>query len=474
MEVTDIIRPDQDPAGKMAEFLADLRYEQIPEEHVEFVKKDLLDALACLLAGSIGPTVEDARALTRELGEGRGKGRVLVFGDEAPVTLAAFTNGTMARAQDMGDTHNTGGHITEWIVPTILTALTADDTKYSGKDFITAFVGGAEWGAREHVCIHLQFHTTTTPGECAGSRYATGALAKLRGLNRDQIWAAQGMAYCMHPQHEQQKYNEGTPMARVQHGWISGDAIEACFMAKRNVETIKGIYMGESGLLKTIWHKDTESPDFLTADLGKRWIWREGVTLKPYGGCKYNHTPIYALLTLMKEHGFTWQEIEGIHYVVSYGCRNTIEPHEGKWNPKVPAEAMFSTPYAVAYAAMTGDCFIDAFWQENIDKSMSNPYFVDLMNRMTFEVDPSIKTPFDNYTITVTLKDGRKFSKVEDMLPGNTKNPMSWADVERKFWRSAQYAAVDLGKEKYEKLIDLCKHLEQVEDIHELVQAMLP
>lgn len=474
MNVNDVIAAELDPSGALAQMAADLTYEDVPEEHLEYAKKDILDELACCIAGTTGPTVPTAIELVREwAGDCTGEGRILVYGDKVPVPFAAFANGTIARACDMGDTHNKGGHICEWIVPALMSGISMTDQKISGKDFLTAFIAGAEWGAREHVCIHLQYHTTITPGECAGPRYATAALAKMLGLNKDQIWSAQGMAYGARPMSEQQKYNEGTPMVRLQHGYVCADAVKSVSLAAKGVDGIKGIYMGEGGLLKNIKHGDMESPDFLTADLGKRWVWREEVTMKPYAGCKYNHTPICGLLNMMKEHNFTWKDIESVHYTVSAGCKCTIEPADVKWHPTTPAEALFSNPYSVAYAAITGDCFLEAYEQETIDKCMASPEFQDLMPRLSYTVDPSLP-PFDNYPIEVVLKDGTTYNHVEDKLLGNVVNPMTWEQIEHKFWNCTRHSAVDLGKEKYDKIIEYCKNLEQLDDMRDLLAVLVP
>ena len=470
MKIEDKVLPHLDPAGKLAEMAANLRYEDIPEEHLEYAKKDILNELGCMIAGTTGPTVPAVMDILRGW-DAKGSGKVVVFGDELPPTLAAFANGTIARACDLGDTHNEGGHICEWVVPSLFTGLSMAEGKVSGKEFLTAFVAGAEWGAREHVNDHLQYHTTISPGESAGARYATASMAKLLGLDKEQIWSAQGHAYSSKPQAEEQKYNEGMPSVRLQHGYVCSDAVMNVSLAKRGVEGIHGIYMGEGGLLKNIKHGDIYGPDFLTDDLGKRWVWREQVTMKPYAGCKYNHTPICGLLNMMKDHSFSWQEIEKVHYTVSSGCRCTIEPYEEKWAPKTSEEAMFSNPYSVAYAVMTGDCFLDAYEQACVDRNMASPEFRDLMNRLSYEVDPSI-TPFDNYRIRVILKDGRTFSKVEDMLLGNVKNPMTWEQIEHLFWNCTRYSAKDLGKEKYEKVIEICKTMEQLDDVRELVNVL--
>ena len=73
MNINDIITPEQDPSGAMAQMVADLKYEDIPEEHLEYAKKDILDELACIIAGTTGPTVSTVNEQVREWG-GTGKG----------------------------------------------------------------------------------------------------------------------------------------------------------------------------------------------------------------------------------------------------------------------------------------------------------------------------------------------------------------------------------------------------------------
>ena len=41
MNVNDIITPQEDPSGKMAEFAANLKYEDIPAEQADYIKRDI-------------------------------------------------------------------------------------------------------------------------------------------------------------------------------------------------------------------------------------------------------------------------------------------------------------------------------------------------------------------------------------------------------------------------------------------------
>lgn len=475
MEVKDIITPQEDPSGKMAEFAANLSYDDIPAEQADYIKRDILDMMCSFYGGSTGPSMATVMDSVRSWGvNGCGNGRVLVFGDRLPETLAAYANGVMARSVDLGDTGVLGGHICEWVLPTLLSGLERADQPVSGKEFITAFAAGAEWGAREHITIRLQYNNNLVPGECAGSRYATVALAKMYDFDKEQIWDAAGMSYCSHTMTTQQKYAEGAPDARLQHGYVSSDALQITDLIKRGLKSVHGIYMGHAGLLKSIRHDNIESPDMLTEDLGKKWMWKDNITNKLYGGCYYNHTPIYAALSLMEEKGIKKDDITHIHYITSHAGGHVWEPHEAKYNPSTPEGAMFSGPYSVAQAVFYGDCFLDAFTPENFKKNMTDPEFVAFMNSITQENDDSIKTTFDNYYVIITTKDGKEYKKLESNTPGNQANPITWDQVINKFWKSTEFAAVDLGKEKYNKVIDICKNMEDIEDMRCLLYAMIP
>lgn len=473
MKVEDILKPWEDPSGILAEFAANLSYDDLPEEQIDYIKKDILDMMCSFLGGSTGPSVDVVMDSVRSWGA-TGNGRVLVFGDRLPETLAAYANGVMARSVDLGDTGVTGGHICEWILPALLSGIEKADKPVSGKEFITAFSAGAEWGAREHTTIRLQYNNNLVPGECGGSRYATVALAKMYGFDKEQIWDAAGMSYCSHTMTTQQKYEEGTPDARLQHGYVNSDALQICDLVKRGLKSVHGIYMGTAGLMKSIRHKNIESPDLLTEDLGKRWIWRDNITNKLYAGCYYNHTCVYGTLAVMRENNIKKEDIKSIHYITSHNGEHTWAPEEQKFNPKTPEGAMFSTPYSVAYAVFNGDCFLDAYKPEAFKASMSNPEFVEFMNLMSQETDESNKKAFDDYTVVVTLKDGRVIKRFIGDTPGNQACPMNWEQVIEKFWKSTKFSAVDLGEEKYNKVIDICKNMENIDDMRCLLYAMTP
>jgi 2-methylcitrate dehydratase PrpD len=52
MRIFDPIKPNQDPAGQLAEMVVNTVYEDIPKEVIELAKKAIFDTIAVIIAGS--------------------------------------------------------------------------------------------------------------------------------------------------------------------------------------------------------------------------------------------------------------------------------------------------------------------------------------------------------------------------------------------------------------------------------------
>lgn len=129
---------------------------------------------------------------------------------------------------------------------------------------------------------------------------------------------------------------------------------------------------------------------------------------------------------------------------------------------------MFSLPYAVSHSLMYGDVQLGDFTQEEIHDSFKR----ELMQKVTTEMSPECGI-FDGFTVTVTMEDGTVYEYSDDGLPGSEKCPMTWEQIENKFRKCVEFAAKPIPQEKLERLIYLCKHLEEVEDINEILDNMM-
>lgn len=457
--------PNDDPAGQLAEMVSNASFDDFCSRDVDLMKKCLLDSLGCLIGGSSQRNVPRVAETIIKRWGGQGSSKILVYGDRVPVAEAAIVNGTMARALDFGDVHNTGGHISEYIVPTLLTGLSLTDRTVTGKDFITAYITGAEWTTRQHTACRFQYHPLGIPGACAWAG-TTPALAKMLGLNKEQIWNAMGFSYTAHGMGEQEKVYEGCDSQRIHHGLFAANSIFAVELARNGLTASHALYFGDCGMFRYIGWDDVE-PEMLTKGLGQYWHWTDGLMMKPFASCKFTHCVVSATLKLKERYGIDYHDVERIRCLVARNAGPCFQ--KNRWSPKTAGEAMFSIPYAVAHAIMRGDVFLDAF----DDNELRDEEKRSFMQKIEVEIsdDPTIGI-FDGYTTEIFMTDGRVFSMRETDVLGGPSCPLTWEQVKTKYWKCVQYSAKRLEKNKLQKIVDICEQLDAVEDMNALLDCL--
>ncbi|MGZ4104357.1 MAG: MmgE/PrpD family protein, partial [Actinomycetota bacterium] len=141
---------------QLAEFVAGLRFEDLPPSVVDAAKRHILDAIGVSLAASaIGagaPVVEMTRSWA-----GAREASILGYDFGAPAPWAALANGTLAHALDYDDTHvESVVHPSAFVVPAALAV--GEEIGASGRDVITAAVAGYEVATRIGAAAPGRFH----------------------------------------------------------------------------------------------------------------------------------------------------------------------------------------------------------------------------------------------------------------------------------------------------------------------------
>jgi len=108
-----------DAAYALAENLATVKYDDIPQDIAETTKKQVLDILGVALGGSSRSGVKELAELVGEWG-GKEESTVLCFGHKVPAPNAAQVNATMGHALDYDDTGDGPTHPSVVIVPTCM------------------------------------------------------------------------------------------------------------------------------------------------------------------------------------------------------------------------------------------------------------------------------------------------------------------------------------------------------------------
>ena len=141
----------EDPQGlsaRLAAFVADTEFADLPAGTVEVTKQCLLDAIGVSLAASgLGEGCQAFVDLALSQG---GKPTCTVFGmpHRLPVEAAAFVNGAMAHAMDYEDAHD--GMLLHPNAPTVPAALAIAEATggVSGKELIAALAIGCDVAVR--------------------------------------------------------------------------------------------------------------------------------------------------------------------------------------------------------------------------------------------------------------------------------------------------------------------------------------
>ncbi|MCS7003539.1 MAG: MmgE/PrpD family protein, partial [Dehalococcoidia bacterium] len=132
------------PLATLAEWVAALSWDAIDDDARRDGLRQLMDAIAVILAGSTAP---EARALARLEASDDGAATLIGHGRRATPEAAAFVNATAGVWHDFDSGQRfSGSHPAIHVVPAALAA--AEAAGASGRATMTAIVAGCEVGAR--------------------------------------------------------------------------------------------------------------------------------------------------------------------------------------------------------------------------------------------------------------------------------------------------------------------------------------
>ncbi|MGH8664704.1 MAG: MmgE/PrpD family protein, partial [Burkholderiales bacterium] len=178
------------PSLVLSEFLAGLRFDDIPQSVVARTEDLFLDWFASALAGKGARPTEVMQRFAATMGPATGPAEVLTSRGKTSALFAALVNGAASHFVEQDDLHNSSVlHPATVVFPAVLAV--AQEIGASGKALITAAVAGYECGVRVGEFLgrshYKVFHTTGTAGKLA----AAAAVGRLLALD------AQRMNHCL-------------------------------------------------------------------------------------------------------------------------------------------------------------------------------------------------------------------------------------------------------------------------------------
>ncbi|MBV8412333.1 MAG: MmgE/PrpD family protein [Alphaproteobacteria bacterium] len=453
MEQADTIH--QTATHHIANWAKALDAASVPAVALALAKKALLDTLAVSLSGSQLAAAGIVSAMARETGQRDGPCSVIGQGFKTDVLSAALANGTAAHAELFDD--NSEPMLSHPSASLFSALLPLGQMRLcSGRDVLQAYVAGFEinvaLGRRVNPKMYENgWHVTRTLGVLG----ATAACCKLIGLEPEPSAAALGIAASLASGIRQ---NFGTMTMALHAGLTARDSVQAALMAEKGFSSDSGALDGRYGFFRQfVGHQ----PEPLT--LGHPFeLVTSGIIFKPYPSGAPTHAAVRAALTLHEKLGDR----------VRSAARIVCEVHPWSFmtlREGVPADtlrARVSLGYCVAAALGFGALGSAQFTDEALD----DPLVQKLMGLIEIRESPDLP---DNglfpAAVEVQLTDG-EIARVRCDVPlGAPANPMSDAELDRKFYNCA---SVVLDAPAIERTRGLIQDIDRLADVGELCSAL--
>lgn len=446
-------------SGRLAAFVADLRYENLPAEVVARAKSAVLDTLGAALGG-IG-TAEGDRVLAalRLCAPGD---LCTVWGTRVRSTVpgAALANGSYAHARELDD-YGGCGHSGAVVVPAAIAA--GEHRRISGRALLAAVVAGYDVAARVMDAAGTYkrhnargWHSTGT----VGSFGAAAAAAKALGLDAAATAHAIGIAGSF-TGGLWAFIRDGAMTKRLHPGKAAENGVLAAYLAEQGFTGPAEIFEAPWGGFLSTYDGGPPDPAAITADLGRRYlIMRSGI--KPFACCAAIHAPLGVLQELVARHGLFADQVARITVRgTAYAVRQL-----GKHDVENTLDAQMSLPYSFAVALRTGR----AGREEYGDRLLRDPAVRALASRVDLVEDPAFteETP---KVVEIETTDGRRLSGSQEFAHGHARNPLSLVDLEAKF---TGLAAPVLGAHGADRARSIVGGLEAEPTIASLVEAVTP
>ena len=453
-------------SADIARWASRVSYDDLPADVVSATKLRVLDVIGLALAGAetpFGRSVRDAAvAMSSD-----GPCRVLGTRDSLNVTMAAFANGAFSQALEYDDTHNES--IVHMSSPSVAAALAiADTAKISGRDLLTAVAVGNEISCRAGSVAPGQFHRR---GFHPSGLFATFGVTYLAGrllrLGVDGMARAAGISGSF-ASGILECWVDGTQTKFLHPGWSAQSGIVAAFLAAAGTTGPAEVFEGRWGVFATHLQDDGAAKDFarLTDALGTRWDSRNS-SFKPFPAAHVLHPYIDAVLRVRHVHGVQPQDVASIDCpVAAFIIPIVCEPVSEKLAPASDSHGRVSLQYSLAEAMTHGSLGKSAYG----NASLRDPNILELARRVRFHADPAFPGPgrFKG-AVTVTLKDGRTLTEIEEYNRGSAENPMTPEDLRAKFDENAEGF---LDAARRDAVAFAVNRLETLDDVRMLVDLV--
>lgn len=469
----------------LGNFVAHTRYEDVPDEVLEYGKRILLDTLACTVGGcAVQPRHDMFLRVARELG-GPPVSTILVSGERVdPVTAAsvnAEAGGALSAQESLYFTHTAN------VTASVALAL-VERNRGDGRSLLLAFLVGYEVTALLGLLRAAPVPPATVRSDGGRSTRdvyvsvgAAAAAAKALGLDAGRSAEALAIAAATAPGDVRRPRLSCLNYVGFHHKARCGAT--AAFLAEQGFTGYDDVLDVQRSAA------DALEPDrtALLAGLGTTW-WTLDACVKLYPTTRYLAGPIEQLDRILRDERIEPREIERV--IVQLSPLGLSSPHIANASPELdaldPAEPLnlvFNAPYQVAMVALGVPA--GPAWYDPV--RFGDPVVRDLMQRVSVENDPALgermveearAAPHGRLRSSggagvVVQARGRSFAARSDEVGGDPWSTTTRITDAQLATKLRTYADGLLSEDRVERACELVLELERVDDVRELTRLLV-
>lgn len=453
----------------LADYAADIKYENIPEEVIERVKMLTLHTLGVALAAKPIELSASALEVAEAVNGGPGgESSVWLGGQKLSMAGAAFANGTLADMLDWEDCA-WAGHPNAGAIPAAMAV--AEGLKKDGRAYLEAVVAGLEVYQRVSMAVQPADDFDHNQGWALGNWQifaASAAAAKLMGLTKEQMNQTFGLSvlYAKMPSNLQQATMSNA--YHYEYGLAAQNGIIAALCAEKGVANLTDCF--------DIPYAYCEQ---LTKAVDRSWLNRGiedtyylmDILVKHWPANMWVQTPLELVNLLVKENNINAEDIEEI--IVNPPTQYRMHFNADGFESLM--EAQFSIPYVIAASLLDPEPGPNWYTEEKF----KDPRLLTYGGKVKAGPDKehTLLECFHIYqsgshpekTVTIRMKDGTVYEKTQRTHKGHPLDMLTREEFCGLFRREASFA---MTPEQTEKVINFVLNLEKAEDMSEIHELL--
>ncbi len=407
----------------IGQFLADVKYEDLPAEVLPMIRDAFTDTVGVVMVGIDEPVTDIVRKALVEPA-GSDKARLCLSAELVSPPNAALLAGAIAHSLDYDD-QSMSGHPSAVLVPAILAE--AEVLGSDGREMATAYVAGYEvwcelW--RRDRSYHAKgWHPTSVFGVMA----AAAAGAVLRRLPAERAAAAVAIAG---------SYagglfsNFGSMMKGFHAGLAARGGLEAARLAAAGMTAGPDAIENSQGFLMAF--STDRTPDLSSeSKLGKEWyLPKHKLLIKLHPTCYFLHRSFNGTVRMLAGRAIDPADVESVEVRMGRGQVTCLVYDR----PQTRWEAEFSGQYGIAAAVILGKMGVPELADEVVRRPEMQAFFPKVKLTAVDEYDERDPVFSPTESVTMILRSGEVIeSGPIATVPGGADEPLTSDQLWAKF-----------------------------------------